>query len=220
MPCMAGERPAGRRAENADDKETGFVSPVRVALGYTSTIIRWRWSSKIAPRGARLTAAPSFISPADGVASLSRFYIVQENRMRRGATAALLLAIFFLAPVRVRAQEMVVGVNVVNPMRASVADQNSLLGQLKAAQVRVIRCGISNDDKGIDFAKRAAAQGIRIQLIIGPAYPPTAPKRPYQPNEFPAMWGGPPLSAADLALSKAAFQRLFDGLDANGIALA
>ena len=135
MPCMAGERPAERRAENADDNETGFVSRVRVAPGYTSTLIRWRWSSKIAPGGARLTAAPSFISPADGVASLSRFHIVQENRMRRGATAALLLAIFFLAPVRVRAQEMVVGVNVVNPMRASVADQNTLLSQLKAAQV-------------------------------------------------------------------------------------
>jgi hypothetical protein len=86
--------------------------------------------------------------------------------------------------------------------------------------VRVIRCGISNDDKGIDFAKRAAAQGIRIQLIVGPEYPPYAPTRAYQPNEFPAMWGGHPLSFADPALSKAAFQHLFDSLDANGIALA
>src|SRR5271169_7147212 len=66
------------------------------------------------------------------------------------------------------AQDMVVGVNVVNPMRASVAGQNILLSQLKAVQVRVIRCGISNDDKGIDFAKRAAAQGIGIQFIVGP----------------------------------------------------
>ena len=37
---------------------------------------------------------------------------------------------------------------------------------------------------------------------------------------FPAMWGGHPLSFADPELSKAAFQRLFDNLDANGIALA
>jgi hypothetical protein len=115
---------------------------------------------------------------------------------------------------------MVVGVNVVNPMRASVADQNTLLGQLKAARVHVIRCGISNDDKGIDFAKRAAAQGIRIQLIVGPQYRPDAPTRPYQPDEFPAMWSGHPLSFADPALSKTAFQHLFDSLDANGIALA
>lgn len=132
----------------------------------------------------------------------------------------LFLAILCLAPARVRAQEMVVGVNVVNPMRASLADQNALLSQIKAAQVRVIRCGISNDDKGIDFARRAAAQGIRIQLIVGPEYPPGAPARPYQPNEFPAMWGGHPLSYADPTLSKANFQRLFDSLDANGIVLA
>lgn len=77
---------------------------------------------------------------------------------RRGIIAAFSAVIFFLAPAWLAAQDMVVGVNVVNPMRASVADQNTLLSQLKAAQVRVIRCGVSNDDKGIDFAKRAAAQ--------------------------------------------------------------
>jgi len=140
--------------------------------------------------------------------------------MRRTSVAVLFLAICFLVPARVRAQEMVVGVNVVNPMRASVADQNALLGQLKAAKVRVIRCGISNDDKGIDFARRAAAQGIRIQLIVGADYPPGAPTRPYQPDVFPAMWSGHPLSYADPALSKVAFQRFFDSLDTNGIALA
>jgi len=139
---------------------------------------------------------------------------------RRWPTAVLFVGIFFLAPARASAQEMVVGVNVVNPMRASLADQNTLLSRLKAAEVRVIRCGISNDDKGIDFAKRAAAQGIRIHLIVGQEYPPDAPTRLYQPNEFPDMWGGHPLSFADPALSKAAFQRLFDNLDANGIALA
>ncbi len=140
--------------------------------------------------------------------------------MRRTSVAVLFLVVCFLVPERVRAQEMVVGVNVVNPMRASVADQNALLSQLKAAQVRVIRCGISNDAKGIDFARRAAAQGIRIQLIVGADYPPDAPTRAYQPNAFPAMWSGHPLSYADPALSKAAFQRLFDNLDTNGIALA
>jgi hypothetical protein len=137
-----------------------------------------------------------------------------------GSIAFSFAAIIFLAPVRTPAQEMVVGVNVVNPMRSSVADQNTLLNQLKAAQVHVIRCGISNDDKGIDFAKRAAAEGIRIQLIVGPQYAPDAPSRPYQPDKFAAMWGGHPLSYAEPALSKAAFQKLFDSLDANGIPLA
>ena len=143
-----------------------------------------------------------------------------RNIKRFGFIATFLVAIFFFAPTPTPAQEMVIGVNVVNPMRASVADQNAILSQLKAAQVHVIRCGISNDDKGIDFAKRAAAQGIRIQLIVGPEYPSNAPTRSYQPNQFPSMWGGHPLSFADPALSKTAFQHLFDRLDANGIALA
>lgn len=123
-------------------------------------------------------------------------------------------------PARMRAEEMVVGVNVVNPMRASLADQNALLGELRAAHVRVIRCGISNDAKGIDFAKRAAASGIRIQLIVSPEYAPNSPTRPYQPELFQSMWGGHPLSFADPGLSKVAFQRLFGSLDTNGIALA
>src|ERR1700728_3972988 len=105
---------------------------------------------------------------------------------RRGSMAVFFVAIFSLA--RTPAEDLIVGVIVVNPMRASVADQNTLLSQLKAAQVRVIRCGISDDDKGIDFAKRAAAQGIHIQLIVGPQYLPNAPARPYQPDVFPAMW--------------------------------
>ena len=139
---------------------------------------------------------------------------------RRVSSAALIAAVCLLASAPVAAQDMVVGVNVVNPMRSSVADQNALLNQLKAAQVRVIRCGISNDDKGIDFARRAAAAGIHIQLIVGPMYQADAPSRPYLPNQFPSMWGGHPLSYADPALSKANFQRLFDSLDASGIVLA
>jgi len=137
-----------------------------------------------------------------------------------GYITSFFVAILLLAPMRARAQEMVVGVNVVNPLRASVADQNALLSQLKAAQVHVIRCGISNDEQGIDFAGRAAADGIHIQLIVSPEYAPGAPLRPYQPDLFPAMWGGHPLSYADPALSKTAFQHLFDSLDANGIVLA
>lgn len=90
----------------------------------------------------------------------------------------------------VRGQNLVVGVNVVNPMRASAADQNTLLDQLKAASVYVIRCGISNDDKGIDFAERAAARNIRLQLIISPEYPPNASSRPYQLDQFPQNMGG------------------------------
>jgi hypothetical protein len=116
--------------------------------------------------------------------------------------------------------EPVVGVNAVNPLRASIADQNSLLAQLHAAGVHVIRCGITADAKGIDFAKRASAQSIRIELLVSPSYPPSAPSRAYQPAAFPSMWGGHPLSSADPSLSKAAFQKLFDLLDENNIPVA
>jgi hypothetical protein len=119
-----------------------------------------------------------------------------------------------------RAQSVVVGVNVVNPMRASVADQNAVFSQLEAAHVHVVRCGISNDDQGMDYAKRAVAKGIRIQLGVGAEYPANAPSRPYRPDEFPSMWGGHPLSYADPELSRASYQKLFDALDANGIVLA
>ena len=133
--------------------------------------------------------------------------------------AAWFVTFLLVGPALVRGQNLVVGVNTVNPMRASVADQNALLDQLKAASVHVIRCGISNDDKGIDFAKRAAAHGISLQLIVSAEYPPNAPSRPYQPDKFPQMWGGHPLSWADPAGSKAAFQKLFNSLDANNIRL-
>jgi hypothetical protein len=142
------------------------------------------------------------------------------RRIKRCGPVAALSVVIFLALGRAGGQDLVVGINVVNPMRDSMANQNALLDQLKAAGVHIIRCGISNDDKGIDFAKRAAAHGIRIHLIVGPEYMPGAPSRPYQPDVYPAMWGGHPLSYADPALSKAAFQKLFDSLDANNIQLA
>ncbi len=47
-----------------------------------------------------------------------------------------------------------------------------------------------------------------------------APSRPYQPDVYPAMWGGHPLSYANPVLSKAFFQKLFESLDANNLGLA
>ena len=120
----------------------------------------------------------------------------------------------------VQAQKLVTGMNVVNPMRSSVADQDALIAQLKAANVHVIRAWITPDDKGIDFAKRVYAQGIQIELGVSPQYPANAPSRAYQPKEFPDMWGGHPLSSADPELSRAYFQTMMDKLEANGIVLA
>ena len=115
---------------------------------------------------------------------------------------------------------LMTGMNAVNPLRASVADQNALIEQLKAAHVRVVRCGISDDAKGIDFAKRLNAAGIRIELIVTPQFAKDAPSVPYQPKAFPNMWGGHPLSYADPELSRTSFQSLLSQLDANRIELA
>ena len=96
---------------------------------------------------------------------------------------------FYRAAAQQRAGSgaVVVGVNVVNPMRAHIADQNATLDQLQAAGVDVIRLGFTADEKGIDYARRAAAKGIRIQLIASPQYPKDAPSRPYNPKDFPEM---------------------------------
>jgi hypothetical protein len=125
---------------------------------------------------------------------------------------------FMFSPAQ--AADFVVGVNVVNPMRASVADQNAIIGELKAAGVRVIRAPLTPSYKGIDFAKRVYARGIKIELQVGFQYAPNAPTRPYQPKEFPDMWGGHPLSSADPGLSRAYFQSFIAKLEANGIVLA
>jgi hypothetical protein len=144
------------------------------------------------------------------------------NSARRPAVMIFLVCALAAAPpIRpVQAAGLIVGMNVVNPLRASVADQSAVIGQLAAAGVRVIRAPLTPDNRGIDFIKRVYAQGIKIELLVGPQYPPNAPMRPYQPKEFPDMWGGHPLSYADPGLSRIYFQSFLDKLDANDIALA
>lgn len=144
------------------------------------------------------------------------------NRLRHLGLAALLsysLAAGFILNAT-QAGNLVVGANVVNPLRAGLADQNAMIGQLKQAHVRVIRAPLTPDDKSIDFVKRVYAQGIKIELQLSPQYPANAPSRPYQKEKFPNMWGGHPLSYADPELSRVYFQSLLDKLDANGIVLA
>jgi hypothetical protein len=146
--------------------------------------------------------------------------------MRRSSTHAfiLLLTLPFLGlPQSLNSKppaNLVVGVNIVNPLRASVADQNATIAQVNAAGVRLIRAPLTPDDKSIDLVKRVYAQGIKIELQLSPQYPPNAPTRPYQAKEFPDMWGGHPLSYANPELSKVYFQSLLAKLDENHIVLA
>jgi hypothetical protein len=116
---------------------------------------------------------------------------------------------------------MLRGVDFVHPLQFSVADQDSALAKLKAAGVNVIRFGVEEKiDENVDFMKRAYAQGIKTVLILHSKYPPNAPVRPYRPQEFPGMWGGPPLSSLDVDLSGKYFRQVMDLLDVNGVVLA
>jgi hypothetical protein len=115
---------------------------------------------------------------------------------------------------------LVTGVNLDNPMRASVAGQDAILDQLKAAGVTIIRAPLTPDDNGISFAARAYADGIKIDLDLGFQYPPDAPTRAYQPATYPSIWGGHPLSYADPVLSQAYYQSFLDRLEASGVVLA
>lgn len=165
----------------------------------------------------RTLREPALGKPRDRPLEISM--MISLRRLASSLLLGLLLTQAYLASAV--AADLVVGVNLANPLRASVADQNVILAQLKAERVQVIRNNIDGDlDKGIDFLKRAAAQGIRVQLLVSTQYPPDAPVRPYMPDRFPKMWGGPPLSSADPELSRASYRRLFAALDAAGITLA
>ena len=111
----------------------------------------------------------------------------------------------------------VVGVNAaIGSM--SVEQQNAVLAELHTAGVHFIRTGITPDDKGVNLARRAQAQGIHILWLVQLQYRPGAPNRPW-PNAF-NVWGGPPLSAADPEQFRKYFEPLLAKLDAAGVALA
>jgi len=116
--------------------------------------------------------------------------------------------------------KVVVGINMVNPGRFKVEQQNAMLSEMKKAGVRVIRCGVSPDDKGLDFAKRVYAQGIKIELGVSVQFRDGAPTRQSQPKEFPGMWSGHPLSYADPDKFRAYFEPLLAKLEEQGIVLA
>ena len=120
-------------------------------------------------------------------------------------------------PAQAQTQDLILGVNAAIASM-SVEQQNTILAQLHAAGIHYIRSGILPDDKGVDFARRAQAQGIRIDWLVQLQYRPDAPSRPW-PNAFGA-WGGPPLSAADPDQFRKYFEPLLAKLDAAGVTLA
>ncbi len=131
--------------------------------------------------------------------------------------------LFSLAFALVTLSEPSHGENVVVGVNAaigswSVEQQNTVFAELHAAGVRYIRAGITPDDKGVDFARRAEAQGIRILWLVQLQYRADAPTKPY-PNPY-RTWGGHPLSSADPDRFRNFFEPLLAKVDAAGVTLA
>jgi hypothetical protein len=118
------------------------------------------------------------------------------------------------------AADLITGAIPLNPTAASVADQDRLIRQLKAAGVRVIRVALTPDNVRIEFAKRAYDQGIKIEALIEPQVLSGALAGSGQSDGAPRLWGGLTLDSIDPVLSKAYFEALFQKLEANGIVLA
>ena len=128
-----------------------------------------------------------------------------------------MLVFLALSSRQMYAQDVVVGVNA-SMGSLSTQQQNTILNELHVAGVHFIRTGITADDKGVDFARRAQAQGIRILWLVQLQYRSGAPSRPW-PNAF-NVWGGPALSAVDPDQFRKYFEPLMAKLETAGITLA
>jgi hypothetical protein len=134
--------------------------------------------------------------------------------------AAVLAAALVLTSVSARAADAVIGINLGHAPSDNAAQQDVLIRDLKAAGVRTIRTGIGPDAPGIARAKRFYDAGIAIDWLPRFSYRADAPQRPWRPKEFPGMWAGPPLSAADPVQFRAYLQGMLDKLEAAGVVLA
>jgi hypothetical protein len=102
------------------------------------------------------------------------------------------------------AGNIVQGMNLVNPYRRSVADQDELIAQLRENNIHVVRCWIRPDPKDIDFARRLHAAGIKLDVLLDAEYPPNTPVRAANLTLYPRIWALPKLSDASPELSKKA----------------
>jgi len=132
---------------------------------------------------------------------------------------AFLLLTMLPAQASPQAQDLMVGAGFVfAPYNLPPAEQETILGQMQHAGVRVVRCSISNDDKGVDFARRVYAHGFKIIWMVGLTPAPGTPW-PHAPEGFKGLWRGYPLSTIDPEQFRAQFEPLLAKLEAKGIVL-
>ncbi len=122
-------------------------------------------------------------------------------------------------------ENVVVGVNIVNPQWLSSSDREQILDQLQAANVRIIRAPLTptrengDHDPAIDFVRRAYERGIKADLIVGLQYREGAQRR-QAVKDLPKIWPSYPLSSADSARFQAVFEPVFARLEDLGITFA
>jgi hypothetical protein len=115
--------------------------------------------------------------------------------------------------------DLVVGVGFVfGPYNLPPAEQESILAQMQRAGVRVVRCSMSYDDKGLDFAQRVYAHGIKIIWLVG-LTPAAATPWPHAAEGFKGLCQGYPLSAIDPGRFRENFEPMLAKLEAKGIVL-
>jgi hypothetical protein len=138
-----------------------------------------------------------------------------------GLVACVTLTLLTLTPLPASAAELKIGINLGSAERLTIPQQNSLLIDMKAAGVKLIRAAITPDEKGLQLALTAKSLGIQIDWIVDfGGYRAGAPTRLYQPQAFPEMWEGHPLSYADPEKFRAYFTWMLTNLEASGIKLA
>src|ERR1039458_2896880 len=125
------------------------------------------------------------------------------------------------APALAHSEGIIVGVNLVNaPYDLSPAEQENILGAMEHADVKVIRASVpAANDKGVAFAQRAYAHGIKIEWLIGPV-PQAGTPWPHPPTGFNGLWESYPLSKADPDQFRAYVEPLLAKLEAQGIVFA
>jgi hypothetical protein len=122
----------------------------------------------------------------------------------------LIACLFFMAIANSavsHGQDVAVGVNIIDPYKLSVDAQNTMLDQMKAAGVKVIRASVTQDAKGVDFAEHAWSHGIKIEWLI------------YHFGGYDPF-GKLPLSAADPEQFRATFAPILASLESKGIVFA
>jgi hypothetical protein len=132
-----------------------------------------------------------------------------EHDLKKFAYLVILLGCMLLVPLASaegQADDVVVGVNLVNqPDQLTPQEQDTILANMKAAGVRVIRAGIADNEKSLVFAQRFYEHGIKIEWFAW---------------GIPSLSGNMILSSADPEKFRAYFQPLLDRLESKGIVLA